>query len=199
MRSPRTGQLILSLGLLLFVASAAAEAPAVSPGPTAGVSPAPAFPVPPPNPVPSIPLPTPPPQVQVVARDPIQQQRLNPIVEVWVPGTSSPQVPTRHGRYLNRAYLLGSRPVLVRLQFDLAVAGKFVSVSASPSVILDSPSASLVVRPTGDCALSVRLMDGMANGYLRFSVDGMQTTLPLSRATTSIAAQMQAAKPETSR
>jgi hypothetical protein len=125
--------------------------------------------------------------------DPIQIQRLTPIVEVWSAGAVSPQVPIRHCRYLERAYVAGTDPVLIQLQFDPLIAGQIITVTASSGVILDPPTVTLAVGSTGDCAVTLRLCEGYAHGYVSFNCDGLQTTLPLSLATLAVVASHESA------
>lgn len=115
-------------------------------------------------------------------------------MEVWRAGAVSPQVPVRHGKYMERASLARNEPVIIRLRFDPLVAGKIVTVMASAAVILDSPQSGLPVGLTGDCAVNLRLSDGFTRGYVNFYYEGLQTTLPLSLASSSVVAAQETAR-----
>lgn len=191
---------------------APSPSPSASPSPSVSVapspprppplpSPPPAPPIPPaPNPAPPVPIPSaPPPAPSVAPPSAIQIQRLTPIVEVWRAGATAPQVPVRHGQYLATAYIAGNESVVVRLEFDPLTAGKIVTVTASMAIILDPPQTGLPVQPTGDCAVTVRLADGFTRGYVNFYCQGLQTTLPLQRASSSVVAANETAKKEGAR
>jgi hypothetical protein len=98
----------------------------------------------------------------------------------------SPQVPRRHGSYLEPAYVAGNESVMIRLQFDPLVVGKIITVTASAAIILDPGQTGLAVRSTGDCTVNVRLGDGFNRGYVNFYCQGLQTTLPLRRGSLAV-------------
>jgi hypothetical protein len=98
-----------------------------------------------------------------------------------------------------RAYIADNQPVMIQLQFDPLAAGKIINAAASPGVIIDPPPTKLQVGPTGDCAVTLRLRDGYAKGHVSFSCEGLQTTLPLSRASSAVVAANETAKKEGSR
>jgi hypothetical protein len=113
--------------------------------------------------------------------DPIQIQRLTPIVEVWRAGALSPQVPIRRGRYWESVYIADNEPVMIRLQFDPLARGKTVVVRPGRGAILDPPTEVLQIRPTGECVVAVRLEENAPAGHITFHCGGLMTTLPLSR------------------
>ena len=108
-------------------------------------------------------------------------QRLTPIVEVWRAGALSPQVPLRHGRYVAPAFIADNQPVMVRLQFDPLARGKTVVVRPGKGAVLDPPTEVLQVRPTGECVVTVRLLENAPRAHLTFHCGGLMTTLPFSR------------------
>jgi hypothetical protein len=87
-----------------------------------------------------------------------------------------------------RAYIADNQPVMIQLQFDPLAAGKIINATASSGVIIDPPPTKLQVRPTGDCVVTLRLRDGYTKGHVSFFCEGLQTTLPLARASTAIVA-----------
>jgi hypothetical protein len=83
---------------------------------------------------------------------------------------------------LGRAYVTGNEPVTVRLQFDPLARGKVVLVREGSGAIVDPPTGILHVGPTGECVVTVRLVENLAHGHISFYCEGLTTTLPLSRA-----------------
>jgi hypothetical protein len=120
-------------------------------------------------------------------------------VEVWRAGAVSPQVPIRHGSYMGTAFIAGNESAMVRLQFDPLVAGKIVVVTASAAIILDPPQTGLFVRSTGDCTVTLRLAGGFNRGYVNFYSQGLQTTLPLQRASSTVVATNETANKKAAR
>ncbi|MEN3369112.1 MAG: hypothetical protein V7609_1255 [Verrucomicrobiota bacterium] len=170
------------------------------PSPSPAITRTPSFPVPPPNPAPRVLLPSvPAPAPLSPAPTLLQIQRLTPIVEVWRAGAVSPQVPIRHGSYVATAFIAGNESAMVRLQFHPLVAGKIVTITASAAIILDPPQTGLSVRLAGDCAVTVRLAGGFNRGYVNFSCQGLQTMLPLQRASSSVVAANETANKEAAR
>ncbi|MEN3370904.1 MAG: hypothetical protein V7609_3047 [Verrucomicrobiota bacterium] len=87
---------------------------------------------------------------------------------------------------MERAFIGGNELAMVRLQFDPLIAGKIVTVTASAAIILDPPQTGLSIRPTGDCAVTVRLGDGFNRSYVNFYCQGLKTTLPLQRSSLAV-------------
>jgi hypothetical protein len=100
---------------------------------------------------------------------------------------------------METAYIAGNESVMLRLQFDPLTVGKIVTVTASAAIIIDPPQASLAVRSTGDCTVTLRLAGGFNRGYVNFYCQGLQTTLPLQRASSSIVAANETAHKEAAR
>ena len=157
--------------------------PAVQP--TGSAPPAVSPPPVPPAPNPAVILPPPPlPLLAQPSSAPsaAEIQRLTPIVEVWRAGAVTPQVPLRHGRYMAPAFVADNQPVMVRLQFDPLARAKSVFVRPGRGAILDPPTEVLqIIRPTGECVVSVRLEENAPRGHVIFHCEGLMTTLPLSR------------------
>jgi hypothetical protein len=91
----------------------------------------------------------------------------------------------RHDRQLEAAYITGIMPTVIRLQFDPLTSGKAVIVRAGKGLILDS-SETILVGPTGECAVSVRLDDSLSRSHIIFSCEGLASTLPLMRVTPAV-------------
>lgn len=126
-----------------------------------------------------------PPAPSVPPPDPIQIQRLTPIVEVWRAGALSPQVPIRHGRYLEPAYVGVNELVTVRLQFDPLASGKAVVLRTGRGVTLESGIEILRIDLTGQCLVSLRLGESWPQSAINFYCEGLTTTLPLARTSLS--------------
>ena len=107
-------------------------------------------------------------------------------MEVWRAGGAKPQTPRRRGHHLGRGFIAGPAPVFVQLHFDLSKAGKTIAVTADPGVSYDPPKAFLRIRPTGDCALTVKLDESFHEGSMTFCCDGVTTVLRLSHAPASL-------------
>ncbi len=100
---------------------------------------------------------------------------------------------------MERVYITGTDPVMIQLQFDPLVAGQIITVTASSGIILDPPPTTLAVQSTGDCAVTLSLRDGYTHGFVSFSCDGLQTTLPLSLATSAVVTANETANKGSSR
>ena len=123
--------------------------------------------------------------------DQAQVQKAIPVIEVWRGSAKASQAPEHHGRQLGRGYIAGKEPVMVQLHFDPSQAGRIVAVTPSPGVTFDPPTALLRIRPTGDCALTVRLDENFHEGFLRFYCDGVASVLHLSHAPLSVIASLE--------
>jgi hypothetical protein len=139
--------------------------------------------VPPPQPETAIPLP-PPPVVETPLAgqpDPAEIELVKPDVEVWRPEGELPQIPGRRPNQLDQAYIAGTAPVALRVQFAPQAVGKTVRVRAGKGVILgeDGP---LTVSSSGECLLSAQLEEDFPRGHIIFYCEGVKTVLPLVRA-----------------
>jgi hypothetical protein len=207
---------LIAAGALAQTAPSPTLAPALSPSPPSGpqaastpppmnlISPmpsasAPGQPQPPINvPAPqSAPLLAPPPIPPHLpnasgAPDPAQELKAIPQVEVWRAGATKPQTLRRRRHFLGRGFIAGPAPVFVQLHFDLSKAGKTVAVTADPGVSYDPPDAFLRIRPTGDCALTVKLDESFHEGSMTFSCGGVTSVLRLSHAPASLVDSLEA-------
>lgn len=177
----------------------ASPSPSVSvapspPRPPALPSPPPAPPVPPaPNPAPPI-SPPPAPEIAPVsaASGPAQWQTWN--VEVWNQDSTIPQRPARQGHRFEIAYLTGTEPAQVRLQFQPVAAGKSVIVKPGPGVTIDPPETALVIGATGECVVSVSLAGSFRQSDITVYYAGARITLPLARTTPEVVAARETAR-----
>ena len=110
----------------------------------------------------------------------VEIQRVTPSIEVWRANGNSPQVPQRRGSSLERAYIVGAEPVVLRVKFDPLSAGKLVSVIPGRGTLIDSSSSLMTISSTGECLVSVQLVE--ARGHIIVYCQGLKTVLPLSRA-----------------
>jgi hypothetical protein len=115
--------------------------------------------------------PPPPPVVETPLTgqpDPAETELAKPDVEVWRPEGETPQIPERHPNQLDRAYITGTTPVLLRVQFDPLAAGKRVYVRPGKGVTVEMTGAALTVSPTGECVLSAQLEEDFPRGHIIF-------------------------------
>lgn len=127
--------------------------------------------------------------------DPTQALKAIPNVEVWRAGANASQKTPRHGRQLGRGFIAGNAPVLVQLRFDPSQAGKTIAVSAGRGITFEPPMAFVQIRPTGDCALTVKLDEAFHEGSMTFVCDGMTSLLRLSRAPLSLVSSLETSSP----
>jgi len=80
------------------------------------------------------------------------------------------------------AYLLGTEPALVRLQFLPVAAGKAVILLPGPGVIVDPLGTKFQIGPTGEVVVSVALDSRFHRSDINVDCVGIRTKLPLSRA-----------------
>jgi hypothetical protein len=104
-------------------------------------------------------------------------------VEVWRPQSQSPQMPARHGRRFALAYAVGRESFTLRLRFDPRAAGKEVVVIAGPGVTIDPPGAVLQLNNGGQCTVSLKLDGAFNRSDITISCLGVQTRVPVARAT----------------
>jgi hypothetical protein len=153
--------------------------PSALPSPSPSIAPSPPQPPPllsppPPPPVPPAPYPPAavlPPVVPEIAMPsgasgPPQWQRCQ--VEVWNNGSTTPQRPTRRGHRFDEAYVTGTEPAFVRLQFELVAAGQSVVVKPGPGVTVDPPQRELAIEANGECLLSVSLTGSFRESDITF-------------------------------
>jgi hypothetical protein len=128
---------------------------------------------PPPPPVTEIPLPQPDPAELVLTR---------PNVEIWRAASESPQVPPRQFNKLDDAYVTGTEPVWLRVQFDPLAAGKTVWVKPSRGIVLNPPVAKMTISGNGECLLLAQVAEDFTRSHIIFYCEGVKTVLPVVRA-----------------
>jgi hypothetical protein len=176
--SSLAGKILLLTATLSFAAIGRLHGQAAAP--TISSAPAVPRPVPAPSPLPSPPLqPIVPP---LARRDVAEIQRLTPRVELWRASGQRPQVPARRQDAVENAYVAGSEPVIIRLQFGAGLAGERVTVVGARGVSLQPPQQVLSVSSTGDCVVSVQLAEGARRGHLLVYCKMIRTAVPLTRA-----------------
>ncbi|HKP03957.1 MAG TPA: hypothetical protein VJU77_11445 [Chthoniobacterales bacterium] len=139
---------------------------------------------PPPPPVTEIPLPAPDPAELVLAQ---------PSVEVWRAGSESPQVPPRQFNKLDVAYVTGTEPVWLRVQFDPAAAGKTVYVKPSRGITLNPPMSQMTISGTGECLFLAQVPEDFTRSHIIFYCEGIKTVLPVVRASLEKVEEMEGA------
>jgi hypothetical protein len=139
---------------------------------------------PPPPPVTEIPLPAPDPSELVLAQ---------PNVEIWRAESESPQVPPRQFNKLDQAYVTGTEPVWLRVQFDPLAAGKIVWVKPSRGIILNPPVSKMTISANGECLFLVQVAQDFTRSHIIFYCDGIKTVLPVVRASLEKVEEMEGA------
>ena len=160
------------------------KSPVQNPG-TQGTARGEAKPIPAPAPRPAAELPSPPVQshaVPTAPRSAADIQQVTPVVEVWRANAHAPQIPPRRNRYVAEAYVVDSRPVLVRLQFDRAARGNAVVVRPGPGVVFDSATEHLRINGAGECLVTLHLAEDSYHGHVAFHCAGLMTAVSLTRA-----------------
>lgn len=114
--------------------------------------------------------------------DPAQIELAKPDVEVWRPEGESPQIPPRRPNQLDQAYVTGTGPVWLRVQFDVRAAGKSVLVQPGRGITLDPPVAAMTVSPSGECTVLAQIAEGVDRSHVVFYCAGVKTILPVVRA-----------------
>jgi hypothetical protein len=128
---------------------------------------------PPPPPVTEIPLPPP---------DPAELVLDQPNVEIWRSQSQSPQIPPRQFNKLDEAYVTGTEPVWLRVQFDPLAAGKTVWVKPSRGIILDPPVPKMTISANGECLFLAQVAPDFTRSHIIFYCEGIKTVLPVVRA-----------------
>jgi hypothetical protein len=120
-----------------------------------------------------------------------EMELVKPDVEVWREESEFPQIPPRQFEQLDQAYVTGTEPVVLRVQFDPLAAGKRVFVKPGKGITLNPPVTIMTVSSVGDCLVSALLLEGFYRGDIIFYCEGVKTILPVKRAslTTVIAAE----------
>lgn len=140
--------------------------------------------IPPPQPEASI-APPPPPVIDAPALNPPSPAELElakPDVEVWRSGSERPQIPPRQYNRLEPAYITGTEPVWLRVQFDPLAAGKHVFVKPSRGITLDLPVAIMTISNRGECLFLAQLDEHVFQSHIIFYCEGVKTVLPVLRA-----------------
>lgn len=144
--------------------------------------------VPPPEPEASI-APPPPPMVETPlpgAPDAAQIELAKPDVEVWREESENPQIPARQFNQLTQAYIAGTDPVVLRVQFNPLAAGKLVYVKPGPGITLNPSVTSMTVSSSGECIVSAQLAASRPRSHIVFYCEGVKTVLPVVRASLSV-------------
>jgi hypothetical protein len=128
--------------------------------------------------------PPPPPVTEPVGGlpDPAEVELVKPDVEIWRQESESPQVPARRSNRLDQAFVTGTAPVTLRVQFSPAAAGKRVYVRPGEGVSIGANGAALTVSPAGDCLVAAQLAEGVSRSHITFYCEGVKTVLPVVRA-----------------
>lgn len=147
-------------------------------------SPPSALSVPPPQPEASI-APPPPPVLETPlpgGPDPAEMELAKPEVEIWREQSEWPQIPPRRFNQLDLAYITGTEPVALRVQFNPLAAGKRVFIKPGRGITVNPPVAILTVSSSGECIISAELAEGLARSHIVFYCEGVKTVLPVVRA-----------------
>ncbi|HKP03476.1 MAG TPA: hypothetical protein VJU77_08970 [Chthoniobacterales bacterium] len=128
--------------------------------------------------------PPPPPVVEnplSVGPDPEEMELVKPDVEVWREDSEFPQIPPRQFEQLEQAYVTGTEPVVLRVQFHPLAAGKRVFVKLGAGITLNPSVKIMTVSAAGDCLVSAQLIDGFSQSNIIFYCEGVKTILPVVR------------------
>jgi hypothetical protein len=129
--------------------------------------------------------PPPPPVTEPVGGlpDPAEVELVKPDVEIWRAESESPQVPTRRrSNRLDQAFVTGTAPVTLRVQFSPAAAGKKVYVRPGEGLSIGANDGVLAVSPAGDCLIAAQLAEDVSRSHIIFYCEGVKTVLPVVRA-----------------
>lgn len=150
--------------------------------------------VPQPQPLPILPAPTAPPIVQLLPGEANSAAAIHTAkaIEVWHRDSHAPQLPPRHGRRFDLASTVGKESTTLRLRFDPRAAGATVVVKPGPGVTVEGPTVEFPIEKGGQCVLSLRLDGGFNRTQIKIYCLGVETTLPLSRATAAEVAAAEA-------
>lgn len=129
--------------------------------------------------------PPPPPAVEAPlpdGPDPAEMELAKPEIEVWRQEGEEPQVPARRSNQLSHAFVTGTEPVALRVQFNPLAAGKNVWIRPGRGMTLIPPDAFLTVSPSGECIVGAQLAQGFSRSHIILYCDGVKTILPVVRA-----------------
>lgn len=107
---------------------------------------------------------------------------VKPDVEIWRGESEWPQIPARNSNRLAPAYVTGTEPVWLRVQFDPAAAGKSVFVRPDRGISLNPPVGMVTIPANGECLLLAQIASGINRSHIIFYCAGMKTVLPVVRA-----------------
>jgi hypothetical protein len=148
-------------------------------------------PVPPPQ-AEALIAPPPPPEVETPfpgGPDPAQLELVRPEVEIWRGASEWPQIPPRRFNQLALAYIAGTEPVWLRVQFNSLAAGKSVSARPGRGLTLQPSNGILTVSSSGECLVLAQLHESVFQSHIIFYCEGVKTVLPISRAPLAIVIQ----------
>jgi hypothetical protein len=138
--------------------------------------------------------PPPPPVIDPIVPglpDPARVELVQPDVEIWRQQSESPQVPTRLSNRLDQAFVTGTAPVTLRVQFSPAAAGKQVYVRPGRGISIGTNGGGgLTISTTGECLVAAQLDEDVDRSHIIFYCEGVKTVLPVMRA--SLATVIQA-------
>jgi hypothetical protein len=120
-----------------------------------------------------------------------EMELAKPEVEIWREESQSPQIPERRYNQLEQAYVTGTAPVVLRVQFSPLVAGKTVYVKPCRGIALVPEVAAMTVSATGECIVSVQLAERLARSHIIFYCEGVKTVLPVVRASLAVVLEME--------
>jgi hypothetical protein len=129
--------------------------------------------------------PPPPPALEPIVPglpDAEEVELVQPDVEIWRQQSQSPQVPARRLNQLAQAFVAGTDPVTLRVQFNPAAAGKQVYVRPGPGVNIGANNGVLTVSSIGEGLVAAQLEEGVSRSHIIFYCDGVKTVLPVVRA-----------------
>ena len=139
--------------------------------------------VPPPQPEVSL-APPPPPLTEIplpAGPGAEEMELVQPDIEVWREESEFPQIPPRQSNRLEQAYVTGTEPVALRVQFSPLAAGKRVIVKAGEGITLTPPVTVMTISSSGECIVSAQLGDGLFQSHIIFYCEGVKTVLPVVR------------------
>jgi hypothetical protein len=138
--------------------------------------------------------PPPPPVVETPTTttfNPAEVEIARPDVEVWRPDGDEPQTPPRYFNRLAHAFVTGTEPAVLRVQFSPLAAGKQVYVKPERGVTLNPPVVVMTVSSSGECIVSAQLAEGVMQAHIVFYCEGIKTVLPVVRAPLPMVQEME--------
>jgi hypothetical protein len=150
--------------------------------------------IPPPVADPVVP-PPPPPIIETPGeRDPNAMELVRPEVEIWRGDSQWPQIPARFSNWLNPAYVTGTQPVTLLVQFNSAAVGRKVLVRAGLGITVDATGSAPTITANGDHGeyfVQAQLAQGFNRSHVNFYCDGVKTVLPVVRASLATVEQVE--------